>query len=114
MSGGRWETMTQKLLDRATAAGIGVGQAGNPDTVKTLQVLGKVSSGTGSLTVNVKVGNNADNLIAYPLGPITLTLGTSMASAGIEITGAWAYVAAEIPAGGITGTGAECSALLGG
>lgn len=101
-----------KLLSNVTA--VGAGAAVRLDTgcrAATFQAVGATTSGVGTAAVEVQVSNDGVNWITD--GTINLTLSTTSSSAGAVMDEAWVFVRGNIPAGGITGTGASVSLIMG-
>jgi hypothetical protein len=75
---------------------------------KTFQLTGKTTSGTGAVSVDVKVSNNnVDWILA---GTISLTLGTTLATDGFNMTASWGWARGEVTS--ISGTGASVSLYM--
>lgn len=97
------------LLNAATAVSTGATMDGGLSN-RTYQATVK-GTGTVGATVIIEATNDGENFLT--LGTITLT-GASPQSDGFASSAQWAMVRARIPAGGISGTGAAVTAVMGG
>lgn len=83
--------MATTILSAATATGAGPISL---ETFTTFQVVGSMSSGTGSATVAIEVSNNGANWLT--LGTVTLSLSTTAATDGFASAGDWLNVRANV------------------
>lgn len=105
---------TEKLLDSVTSAGAGEGKelAKKENSSATFQAVANGTSGAYSATVEVQFSNDYINWntgITFSLSGTATTADT----AGDNISAPWKYVRGNIPAGGITGTGANVTLTMG-
>lgn len=76
---------------------------------KSIQCVGKTSSGTGAATVYIEVSNN--QIDWHTAGIFSLSLTTTQISEGFTIDAPWLWTRARISA--LSGTGAKVSVFMG-
>lgn len=109
-----------KILDAATAAGVGERHTPFKTPKRSFQAYGKGATGTGAATVAIRGSNrdNADPTVSshwITIGTITLTyaIANTEYTDGFTTDAPWRHVSAQVTA--ITGgIGAEISVMMGG
>lgn len=77
---------------------------------KTLQLIGKTTSGAGAATVIVEVTNDPLKAVWLPIGSLQLTLSTTASSEGFAVNSKWDYIRGNVSS--ISGTGAILSLIM--
>lgn len=99
------------LADRVTATGAQPAQGTDRVAYGAgFQVFGNTTSGTGTAAVNLEVSIDGTHWLVH--GTVSLTLGTTDTTDGFAVLGLWPYARANVT--GLTGTGANVTAILNG